>query len=322
MAEEAEELETSTSSEEIQDDQVTDSSSEQGEETEETLLSVVQDAMKKEEVEEESPPSEVNEEEESKAESSEPSDVPVEADTEEENFDDVPFHKHPRFKEVIDQRNKYKSDSAEYQKITGFLESNNISAEEAAEGFKIMALMKSDPKAALEALNPYVKDLGISSGVTMPEDIQKKVNEGYLDEDAARELSQAKAQATQNQKRLDALEQQNAANQIHAQRSDIASVVTEWEQKTKQSDPDYSLKSAEIDDRVKVLVAESGVPKSSTEAIAIANKAYEEVNKRHSARSTKRPIKTASGGKLSGTPHAEPKNLHEAVALALQNGAA
>jgi len=322
MAEEAEELEASTDSEEIQDDQVTDSSSAQGEETEETLLSVVQDAMKKEAVEEESPTSEVNEEEESKAESNVTSDVPVEAETEEENFDDVPFHKHPRFKEVIDQRNLYKADSKEYKKITNFLDSNNISAEEAAEGFQIMAMMKTDPKAALEALNPYVKNLGLASGITMPEEIQQKVNDGYLDEDAARELSQAKAQATQNQKRLDALEKQQVTNQVQAEMGNIASVAREWEQKTKQSDPDYSLKSDEIDDRVKVLVAERGKPRNAQEALSIVDTAYSDVNKRHSSRSTKRPIKTASGGKLSGTPQAEPKNLQEAVAMALQNGAA
>ena len=108
------------------------------------------------------------------------SDSELAADDADDSFEDVPFHKHPRFKEVIDQRNKYREGAEQYEQITGFLAQNNLSAEEAAQGFQIMALMKNDPAAALDALSPFVQQLGIQSGITMPGDIQSKVEDGYL----------------------------------------------------------------------------------------------------------------------------------------------
>ena len=50
--------------------------------------------------------------------------------------------------------------------------------------------------------------------------------------------------------------------------------------KTRQQDLDFDLKQDEIDDRVRVLVAERGRPETAEAAIAMANEAYETVNSR------------------------------------------
>jgi len=309
MADEATELDPSPSSEiENQDEQAQSSSAES--ETEEDLLSVVQDAMQPSKDEESLASEEVEEEDseggyESKG---------LEASNADEDFDDVPFHKHPRFKEVIDQRNKYREGAEQYEQITGFLNANNLSAEEAAQGFQIMAMMKNDPAAALEALNPFVQQLGMQAGVTMPDDIQSKVNDGYLDEDAGRELSRARAEAARERQMREQMQGQQQQAQARAHLTSLASTVTEWEERTRASDPDYELKQDEIDDRVRVLVTERGRPQTSEQAIAMAKEAYDSVNERYKARfGNKRQIRTASGGKLSGTPQAEPTSLMEAV---------
>jgi len=55
--------------------------------------------------------------------------------------------------------------------------------------------------------------------------------------------------------------------------------------------------------------------------LAMATQAYDEVNARYSQKfANKKPIKTASGGKLSGTPVPEPQSLMEAVQSALSQG--
>ena len=155
MAEEVKELDPSPGSEEENQDEQAQSSSAESE-TEEDLLSVVQDAMQMSEEAD----SQSDEEYEEEDEEGEYSDDELSASSEDdESFDDVPFHKHPRFKEVIDQRNSFRDRAEQYDKITDFLDTNNLSAEEAAQGFQIMAMMKSDPKAALDALNPFVQQL-------------------------------------------------------------------------------------------------------------------------------------------------------------------
>lgn len=314
MADEVKELDPSPDSEIKDQDEHAQSSSAESE-TEEDLLSVVQDAMQTSD----DADSQSDEEYEEDDDDGEYSEDEIAASSEDdESFDDVPFHKHPRFKEVIDQRNKYREGAEQYEQITSFLAQNNLSAEEAAQGFQIMAMMKNDPTAALEALNPFVQQLGVQSGITMPGDIQSKVEDGYLDEDAGRELSRLRAEAARERQMREQMQGQQQQAQAQAELHNLAATVTDWEERTRASDPDYDLKQDEIDDRVRVLVTEKGRPQTPEQAIAMAKEAYDSVNERYKARfGNKRQIRTASGGKLGGTPQAEPTSLMEAVQNAL-----
>jgi hypothetical protein len=315
MAEEAKELDPSPGSEIENQDEQAQSSSAEGE-TEEDLLSVVQDAMQPSDDEE----SLTSEEDESDDGEGDYASDDLAASDADDSFEDVPFHKHPRFKEVIDQRNKYREGAEQYEQITSFLSQNNLSAEEAAQGFQIMAMMKNDPKAALDALSPFIQQLGMQAGVTMPDDIQSKVNDGYLDEEAGRELSRLRAEAARERQMREQMQGRQQQAQAQAQLNNLAATVTEWEERTRASDPDYDLKQDEIDDRVRVLVTERGRPQTAQQAIAMAKEAYDSVNERYKARfGNKRPIRTASGGKLGGTPQAQPNSLMEAVQNALGN---
>ena len=238
-----------------------------------------------------------------------------------ESYEDVPFNKHPRFKKLIDERNEYKHGHEQYSQISGFLRENNLSAEEAATGFQIMSLIKNDPPEAIKALAPYLQELALATGQTLPDDIREKVDDGFLDEDSGRELAQARAEAQRQQQKNEQLlaqrDQAVGANQLNV----LAEAVTDWEERTKASDPDYDLKADEIDDRVKVLISERGRPQTVDQAIELANEAHSLVTERYKARfANKRPIKTASGGKLGGTPVPEASSLMEAVQNALARG--
>lgn len=315
MIDEIEELDTSINSELNQDEEAQSSSAES--ETEEDLLSVVKDAMQISD-DEGSQPEETEAEEE--VENIAADEVTSEDD---EAFEDVPFNKHPRFKKLIDERNSYKQGANQYDQIQSFLDKNSVSAEEAATGLQIMALMKNDPVEALKALQPYVENLSVATGTKIPDDIQSKVDDGYLDEDAARELSVSRMEAQRQRQMREQLEQQNVATHDQQNKHYLAQTVTEWEEKTRQSDPDYSLKQEEIDDRVRVLVVERGRPQTSDQAISMAKEAYDVVSKRYTERFRNvRQIRPASGGKLSGTPEAAPNSLMEAVQSALAKGTA
>lgn len=320
MVDEPKELDTSDGSTQDELDLAVDQeapTSSADSETEEDLLSVVQSAMEVEEPEE----AESQSEEEVEGEDDGDAETLAASDDVDEDVSDKSPVPYKRFQEVIAEKNEFKHGADQFNKITDYLSHNNINADEASTGLQIMALMKNDPAKALEALTPFVNTLRELTGEVLPDDIRNKVDDGFMDEDAGRELSRARAEAD-NQKRINdrvAAQQTNVQSQQH--KDHLARTVTAWEDNARQSDPDYDLKQDEIDDRVRVLVSERGSPNTEEDAISMANEAYEAVNQRFKARmGTKRAIRTASGGKLGGTPVAEPKSLLEAVQNAVAAG--
>ena len=343
MAEELTEQDSSSSSEEIQDESSTiegeeasSSDATEVEETEESLLDVVQSALPEEEAPEETA-SEETETQEVQEEQPEVSAEEVEPQLEADDWSDVPFNKHPRFRKLVAEKNEqkklaeqFREDSAQYQKIVDFIGSNNLSAEDAAEGFRIMSLIKNNPGEAHEILQGHLNSVNELTGKKLPDDIQGKLDDGFLDEDAAKELSQARANLVREQQ-LRQQEKQNAERveiESRKQKADqqlnyLRKVVKDWEETTRNSDPDFSLKQDEINDRVEALVNERGQPVTSEEVLSIANDAYETVNGRYKARTPQRQsIRTSTGGKLSGTPSPTPASLKDVIHQTLTGGAA
>ncbi|MDP7630571.1 MAG: hypothetical protein QGF03_08380 [SAR324 cluster bacterium] len=320
--------ETDVASEEAELSSSSEGDKEQQVEPETTLMDVVEDALKSSKEEEESAPpeppaGEVEEVDTEKLETPKTSE-------EEEDWSDVPFNKHPRFQSLVQEKNRLKSeagqhreDAEQYRKITDFITTNRLSAEEAAEGFRVMSLMKNDPAKAYEVLQGHLEGLAKTTGAELSEDLQVKVDDGLLDEDAAQELSRARAQLAQERTLRESSQQSLQEQQAQAQYDHLQKTLNQWEATTRQRDPDYDLKSDELNDRVQALVAERGKPVTSEQALAIANDAYKVVTDRHLSRvPPKRSLRTATGGKIGGTPQPEPKTLEEVVERALLEGAA
>ena len=195
----------------IEDDNAVSSAAES--ETEADLLSVIQDAIQPEEETESHSEDEVEEPDTLAAESDAKNDEVVD---DAEDFSDEPFHKHPRFKKVLEERNSYKDSAEKFSVMQNYLMDNQLSGDEAAKGLEIMALMKADPMAALNALKPYVQNLSQAAGIVLPKDIQTRVDDGYLDEDAGRELAVARAgeqRANAQVNQYAQAQQQNVARQ-------------------------------------------------------------------------------------------------------------
>jgi len=149
-----------------QDQDVLSSSTES--ETEDDLLSVVQSAIDNGETAETESQSVEEETEDVQT------DTPLTEESEKEVLDNVPLHLQPRFKEVIAEKNEYKRGHEQYEKIQSSLKEMKLSAEETAQGLSIMGLMKSNPQAALEALQPIINNLQQVTGQIIPNDIQQK----------------------------------------------------------------------------------------------------------------------------------------------------
>lgn len=318
--------EQSGSSPELENDdtQVIEGSSKPGE-TEDSLLSVVQSVVEKSaEASTSASDTDSPTEEQGQQTATEQADG-QQAD----DFSKLPFNKHPRFRELVKEKNTYKAQMAEYEAdakqyrdIQSFMESKNLTAEEVVEGFALMAQMKSgDPAKAREALMQKIELLEMASGHKLPPDLEEKVDQGYIDRETAQELHQQrvgaerKAQLAQSQ--LDRRSQDDQRSQVNA----MASAVAAWEQATKSSDPDFDLKAELVKDRVRAHVASNGMPRNAEEALKLSKDSYDAVTQTLlRVRGDKAPMRTAVGGKTNGSVQPEPKNLLDVIRRASAGG--
>jgi hypothetical protein len=229
----------------------------------------------------------------------------------------LPFHQHPRWKQVISERDSYKSDAQQYQQVIGFMEQNNLNAEEVARGMHIMSLIKNNPIKALEALRPTINSLEMFSGAQLPEDIAKRVDDGFLDRESAAELARHRhSVALIEQRRQEEMQRQIAAQ--NRQSADqfsnaISGAVSHWEAQIKARDADYQTKSQFVADRARALLQQFQ-PSGPQEAVALAERAYNEVNEAFKQSSPRRqPIRTMTSNSSLTSATPTPKSLRDAI---------
>ncbi|SVD09658.1 uncharacterized protein METZ01_LOCUS362512, partial [marine metagenome] len=218
---------------------------------------------------------------------------PIEAseDTPSEDYKDVPFNKHPRFRGLVSEKNELKetvsklqNDSDQYAKITDFIEKNNLTAKDSVEGFKIMAAIRNNPDLAYKMLGHHLGNMSKVTGRSIPKDIQAKVDDGFLDENAARELSQTRAKLARVQNLRKADHARGAKQQSAVQSDMLSSALQTWGETTLAKDVDFSLKQEEFNDRVVALVNERGQPQTQADVLSLVDDAYATVNERFKAR--------------------------------------
>lgn len=239
-----------------------------------------------------------------------------------EDFSKLPFNKHPRFRELVKEKNTYKTQVAEYEadakqyrEIQGFMQANGLTAEEVAQSLEMLAKVKTgDPATAYELMQERMEALAVAAGKKLPTELEEKVEQGYIDRETAQELYQRqvdaerKAQVASTQLERQSVQDQQA--QVHA----MASAVAAWEQSTKATDPDFDLKAELVKDRVRAHVAQHGMPKTTDAALKMSKDAYDAVTQTLlRVRGDKTPMRTAVGGKTNGSAAPEPKSLLEVV---------
>lgn len=242
-----------------------------------------------------------------------------------EDFSKLPFHKHPRFTQLIEERNSLRGDAQSYQNIQGFMREHGLTAEEMADAYDISAKLKSgDPamlQSALEWLDPRVEALKAQLGHVLPEDIQARVDAGELDDDSAEELARLRATETlrtqQAERTTEAEAQAEAARTATEAATAVATAVSKWEQEVRGSDPDYAKKASLVLSECQAIVLRTGEkPTNEAKALELVKQAYANVDAAMKAALPQpRPVLPSPRG--SSTPAAaQPKSLREAIALA------
>lgn len=268
-------------------------------------LSIVRDAVKDRPGSEAASPTASSEEDgQAKTEQKKPDD---------ENFTDVPFHKHPRFQHLLRERNSFKEDAGRYQNVVGFLDEAGLSAEEAADGLQIMGLAKTNPAAAWEQMKPWLEKLVVAAGAVLPPELQQRVQQGELTAQAAQEIAKANAKAASIEAHQ-SFQQQRAETQRQKEyvRS-LTNAAEEWQADRQAKDPNFTAKFPLIHKEVLFLHATEGKPTTPEGVKAQLKKAYDAVNAsfrppQQPQQRQQRPIRPVTGGQVAGNHNPAPKN--------------
>lgn len=293
-----------------------DSSAAQASEKDEGTLSLVRDVVDQRK---EEPASSASQAEGEGAEA-EAAGADTKKEPDDEAFSDVPFSKHPRFQQLIRQRNEYRTDAQRYQNVQGFLDSNGLAAEEAADGLLIMATAKRDPVAAWEMIKPWVQNLLVAAGEVVPEDLQQRVQSGELTRDAALEVSRARAAQGSVKTQRTFEEQQAERNSQKALATSLKTAATTWEADRIAKDPNFTSKIEPLQKELLFLQSREGKPTTADGVTDQLKRAYKAVNEsiRPAAQPNPRPKSRTvpvTGGQISasGAPQPKPENTLDMI---------
>lgn len=196
------------------------------------------------------------------------------------------------------------------------------------EDVKIMASLaaavnRQDWATFWKATEPYFNLARQALGIELPEDLQKRVDEGEMTSEAATELSKTRHAAAGAQVRAQQLEQareteRQAGETRQAQETThaVAKAVNDWEGQQRSTDPDYQRLRPLILDKMVAFVASNGPPPTPGHGVRLAEWAKAEVLKVARAGSpTPRATTThpSANGSAKAPLRAEPKNVYEHV---------
>lgn len=258
------------------------------------LLSVVRDAVRPKDVTA-SPAGEQQDQPTAGNASSAPE--PKEQD--DEGFSDVPFHKHPRFRQLVDQRDQFRKTAEQYEKVQDFLSQQGLSEEDAADALLLQAQIKTDPVGAWQKMKPMLEDLAIRAGVIVAPEYADRVRKGEMTKATALELSRMKAASTSAEAARKALEDRQKAGEAERHRQAFRQSIADWERDVKLRDPDFSKKIENIQKELAWLHLKEGQARTPQDAKRQLDAAYAAVNQRV-APPQRAPVRPVTGGRVAG----------------------
>lgn len=260
----------------------------------------------------------------------------------------LPFHNHPRWKEVTTARQAAEATVAEMTPKaqrwdalndqflqTGLsgedvqplfeggaqLKKAGVTHEELANLHKVgVALKIGDREVFRQVAGPVIEALGLQLVEKLSPEIQTMLEEGAISEDAARQMSELhfgkRTEAARRElveKRETTKTQQETEAQMGAR---FERRSASWEARTKSTDADWSRKEPFIVEAIRSQIARKA-PATEEEVEAVCQSAYDQVTRvMRASGPAKATVRPAVGGP-SSTAKAAPKTPLEAVKAAL-----
>lgn len=233
-----------------------------------------------------------------------------------DEFADVPFNKHPRFQQLVRQRNEFRQGHEQYQQIQKFLDDNGLSADAAAEMLQIGALMDRNPAKALEMLRPRLQKLVQEAGAILPQDLQDDVRQGRITKERAQEIAQLRAKQQSAQRDTDFQRQQEERRRQMQLQDNMRTAAVQWQESTRLKNADAFTAAAEEELMREIAFrhARGDKPKDPEGVREQLDDAWKAVQKRLvPPASPKKPIHPVRGGRAPATQTSEPKSILDIV---------
>lgn len=202
-----------------------------------STIDVVRDVVGERKPEEGSSP-----EGQKEGEVADPKAAQVAKEPDDEKFSDVPFHKHPRFQQLLKQRDSLKGAAERYNNVEGFLRQNNVTAEEASTALTWAAMRKTDPVKLWDNIKPWVQELLIDAGQVLPPDLRARVDSQELTQEAANEIAKERAGRTSVERRHETVQQQQETSRREAFVNGLRGEANTWEAERTAKDPNFAAK--------------------------------------------------------------------------------
>lgn len=204
----------------------------------------------------------------------------------------VPFHNHPRWKEVNtelsslrplkEEVERLKPLSQTAEQLQQFRATNQIDDQTFADALELAAMFKKNPQAARERLAQVIQNIDLATGAVLPADLQAQVDSGAMPKQYADELARSRMQlqaATQGTKQMQAQSVQQYEQQING-------TFAMWDNAKRSIDPDFKPKADvngpdgkwELVNMRLVAMRNQNPPRNQQEAVALVEKAYAETN--------------------------------------------
>ena len=213
-----------------------------------------------------------------------------------------------------------------FEKLSTYVRDAGLSRDEVDDLIKVGALAKTNPWAARERVVEFLKQLDQVTGHVLPDDLKQQVQQGYISEPHALELSQHRARQhrgdVQSQHQQQARQAEQARQTEQRLVNDVATAVSAWENKWKSEDPDYRALHARVSEKMELALVRAQqagkLPKTTAEATALADKVLAEARQEMKPLLTKRePIRPVAGSHASPTARPKPTNMLEAIRQAV-----
>lgn len=240
--------------------------------------------------------------------------------TDPNDYSDVPFHNHPRFKQLVTRAKQAEVGAKQFEQVQEFLTANSMTEDDAADALLIWAKMKTDPQAAWKELKPIVQRLLVEAGEVLPADLRQQVEARQITRDAAMEISRLRSQNGVSSKTLERQQQVAERRDQDSRVQQIKSEAERWEQTMRERDPDFEQLRDGVLREIVFLQRTQGIPNSTTGVRQQLQEAYDAVKARVPAKA--RPaVRPVTGGRVaSGQPTAAPSSMLDIVRGATASG--
>lgn len=167
------------------------------------------------------------------------------------------------------------------QNIEQFCTRSNISADDFHMAMELTAAMKTNPQEGIKRLEEYLANAKQQVGLSLPSDIQQRVDEGKISLDDAKEWAKSRIEARGQKAQTENLVKQTQ-QQTQAQ---LTSSLKSWEITKGVSDPDFKPKADKNakDGKYEMVMTKFDVlwrtvpVYNVSEAVALLDRAYNEV---------------------------------------------